>query len=75
MKDRQDVIWKKLDEEIKAIADVERSIFATFLATVLATININNRLVVGLGIALSLLLFILYVVLVIVRQQKIKEYE
>ena len=75
MKDRQEVLWKKLDEEIKAIADLQRSIFAAFLATVLATTNSNDRFTVSIGVILSVVLLTLLVVLVVVRQRKIKEYE
>lgn len=75
LKDRQEILWKKLDEKIKVIADVQRSIFAAFLATVLATINSSSRFAVGIGVVFSVVLLILLVVLTVVRQRKTRKYE
>ena len=75
MKDRQEVLWKRLEEELKVLSDVQRSAFAAFIAAVLATINFKEQIAVGFGIACSLLLFFIYLVLIIVRQRKIKRYE
>ncbi len=67
--------YKKIDEQLKVLADLKRYIFAALLAVVVGLFSTNNRLPFISGVLVSIILLVVLVVLVVVRYQKIENYD
>lgn len=71
----KEILFKKIDEQLKVLADVKRYVFTTFLAVAVGVFSTDNELSIYAGIAGCSLLFSLLAVLIVVRYRKIKQYE
>lgn len=71
----REVRYKKVDEQLKVIADMKRYIFAALLAVVVGLFSADNRLPFTIGVAVSIILLVAFVVLIVIRYQKIEKYD
>ena len=72
--DRKEEVWKKLDEEIKLLTNLQRFAFTALIAVVVGTFNAEKEITLYVGTAGSMLLIILLSVLTIAIYRKIKLY-
>ncbi len=71
----KEIRFKKIDEQLKVLADIKRYVFTTFLAVAVGIFSTDDELSVYAGIGACVLLFFLFAVLIIIRYRKIKEYD
>ena len=64
-------LLKKVDEELKILADLKRYVFTAFLAVAVGTFNAEERLSQYVGAGTGLLLFLVFCVLIIIRYRKL----
>ena len=67
--------YKKIDEQLKVLADLKRYIFAALLAVVIGVFRTDEPLPFVAGVSVSVILLVILVVLVVVRYQQIEKYD
>lgn len=71
---KREEVWKKLDEEIKVLTNLQRFTFTALIAVVVGTFNAEKDVTLYIGTAGSMLLIVLLSVLTLVIYRKIKLY-
>ncbi|MGB3588158.1 MAG: hypothetical protein WBA23_16535 [Tunicatimonas sp.] len=71
----KEVLFEKVDEQLKVLADLKRYIFTAFLAVSVGIFSTDDNLSVYAGIIVCAILLVAFFVLIIVRYQKIEKYE
>ena len=71
----RETLYKKIDEELKILADLKRYTFTAFIAVVVGAFNADEKFSVYAGIIGILILLTVFFVLVVLRYRKIKSYE
>ena len=71
---KKEEVWKKLDEEIKVLTNLQRFAFTSLIAVAVGTFNAERNVTLYVGIAGSMLLIMLLFVLTLVIYKKIKTY-
>lgn len=66
--------YKKVDEELKVLADIKRYTVAALLAIAVGAFRTDDKVSFYFGLFVCFILLLLLSVLIIVRYHKIKEY-
>ena len=71
----REALYKRIDEELKILADLKRYTFTAFIAVVVGAFNADEILSKYFGGGVALTLFLIFCVLIVIRYRKLKKYK